>query len=290
MSERWGKLIALFSAACYGVAMPLARLAYDHGTNVLTIMTLRYFTLAVMLGVWLLAIGRSLSVARNTLATTAIIGLTFVGTAGGALAAIVYMPVSLAVLVFYTYPTITLLADCALERRRPRSLELTAVLLALGGLSLTLRASIGQLDPIGVGFALIASISAATALILTDRTLKRAGTRVVGFYSCAVAFAISGATLMATKSLLLPETGFGWGILAIVVAAFNLAVLTMFICIKSIGPSRAATIFCIEPVIGILTAILLLGERLTPQQWFGAGLVGIAILIAAKIHPEPKEL
>ena len=105
-----------------------------------------------------------------------------------------------------------------------------------------------------------------------------------------MAFAISGATLMATKSLLLPETGFGWGILAIVVAAFNLAVLTMFICIKSIGPSRAATIFCIEPVIGILTAILLLGERLTPQQWFGAGLVGIAILIAAKIHPEPKEL
>ena len=283
-------ILALVSAACYGVAMPLARLAYDHGTNVLTIMTLRYLTLAVMLGVWLLAIGKTLSAEPKTVASTAIIGVTFVGTAGGALAAILYMPVSLAVLVFYTYPTITLLAECALERRRPGGLELTAVLLALGGLTLTLRASLDNLDPAGVAFAMVASLSAATALILTDRALKKAGTRIVGFYSCAVAFVISAVGLIGAEALMLPDTGIGWILLLLVIAAFNLAVLTMFICIKSIGPSRAATIFCIEPVVGILTAIVLLGERLSTQQWLGAGLVGVAIVIAAKIHPEPKEL
>jgi drug/metabolite transporter (DMT)-like permease len=289
MSTGWGKTMALVSAACYGVAMPLARLAYDHGTNALTIMTLRYLFLALVLWVWLVVAGKSLAMAPRTLAACVMIGATFVGTAGGALAAIHYMPVSLAVLVFYTYPTITLLAECALERRWPRRLEVLAVALALVGLGLTLQASLDDLDFTGVGFALIASFSAASALILSSHTLKKAGSRLIGFYACAVAFAISGLAMMGNDALSIPETPAGLSILAVVIGAFSLAVVTMFASVQRIGASRSATIFCFEPVVGIFTAILLLGEHLAPVQWLGASLVGIAILIATKRQPETKE-
>ena len=193
MSERRGKMMALFSAACYGVAMPLARMAYDHGTNALTIMTLRYLSLALILAAWLLVGGHSLKVPPRILVVCLVIGVTFVGTAGGALAAIVYMPVSLAVLVFYTYPTLTLVAECVVERRAPHRLEIATVLLALVGLGLTLQASLGAFDLIGVELALLASVSAAIALILTSRTLKKIGARLIGFYACAVASSISAA-------------------------------------------------------------------------------------------------
>ena len=73
------------------------------------------------------------------------------------------------------------------------------------------------------------------------------------------------------------------------IGAFSLAVVTMFASVQRIGASRSATIFCFEPVVGIFTAILLLGERLEPVQWLGASLVGIAILIATKTQPETKE-
>lgn len=282
--------MALFSAACYGVAMPLARMAYDHGTNALTIMTLRYLSLALILAAWLLIGGRSLKVPARTLAVCLVIGVTFVGTAGGALASIVYMPVSLAVLVFYTYPTLTLLAECVLERRAPHRIEIAAVLLALLGLALTLQASLGAFHLIGVELALVASVSAAVALILTSRTLKKIGARLIGLYACAVASGISAAIMLSWERFSLPHTGIGILLLTLVIAAFNLAVLTMFASLKSVGASRAATIFCIEPVVGVLTAIVLLGEHLVLQQWLGAGLVGVAILIASRLQPEAKEL
>lgn len=290
MRTGWGKIIALVSAACFGVAMPLAKIAFGHGTNALTLMTLRYFVLAVVLGVWLLASGNSFAMAPRTLAASVAIGVTFVGTAGGALAAIVYMPVSLAVLVFYTYPTITLLAECALERRRPHRVEVLAVALALVGLLLTLQASLDDLNFTGVGFALIASFSAASALIISGHTLQRAGMRLVGFYSCAVAFAICGVITSGLDAMSIPDTRIGLWLLAVVIVAFSVAVVTMFASLQRIGPSRAATLFCFEPVVGIFTAILLLGERLEPQQWLGAALVGVAILIATKRQPDTKEL
>lgn len=282
--------MALVSAACYGVAMPLARLAYDHGTNALTILTVRYLTLALLLAAWLMAGGSSLLAPRGTRFVCVVIGIAFVGTAGGALASIVHMPVSLAVLVFYTYPTLTLLAECAVERRPPRGVELTAIGLALVGLGLTLQAGLGAIDAVGVGFALLASASAATALILTSRTLATIGARLIGFQACAVASVISAAILVGKDGWAMPNTGLGGLLLVLVIVAFNAAVLTMFVSLKGIGASRAATIFTIEPVVGVVTAIVLLGEHLVAQQWFGAALVGVAIVIASRHQPETEEL
>ena len=282
--------MAVFSAACYGVAMPLSRLAYDHGTNALTIMTIRYLVLALVLGIWLLAYGKSLHLPWKLATACAIIGLTFVGTAGGTLGAIVYMPVSLAVLVFYTYPILTVITECVLEARWPHALEILALLLVVIGLSLTLQADIANLHVKGIALALVASFSAAAAIILSSRVLRVAGTRLVGFYSSAVAFVVSAVVMVRFDALSIPDSRFGLSLLGVIIATFSLAILFMFASIKSIGASRSATLFCFEPVIGILFAIFLLGERLLPIQWVGAALVGVAILTATKLQSQTKEL
>ena len=59
-----------------------------------------------------------------------------------------------------------------------------------------------------------------------------------------------------------------------------------------IGPSRAAILMTIEPLVGVTIAALLLGERPTPIQVVG----GVAVLAAAiilqvvpsKVPPEPE--
>ena len=290
MKFSFGSAMAIFSAVCYGVAMPLSRLSYDHGANALTIMTLRYLVLALALGIWLLASGRTLGLPWRPAAACAIIGLTFVGSAGGTLGAILYMPVSLAVLVFYTYPILTVVTECILEARWPHALEILALLLVVIGLSLTLQVDIANLHIKGIALALIASFSAAAAMILSSRTLRFAGTRLVGFYSATVAFVISAFVMVRFDALSLPDSRFGLSLLGVIIATFSLAILAMFASLKSIGASRSATLFCFEPVVGILFAILLLGERLLPIQWVGAALVGVAILTATKIQSHTKEL
>jgi len=45
---------------------------------------------------------------------------------------------------------------------------------------------------------------------------------------------------------------------------------------------RSATLLCLEPVTAIFVAVLVLGEQLKAGQWLGAGLVGVAMLIASR--------
>jgi drug/metabolite transporter (DMT)-like permease len=56
----------------------------------------------------------------------------------------------------------------------------------------------------------------------------------------------------------------------------------MFVGVKLIGPVRAATLLCLEPVTAIFVAVLVLGEQLKAGQWLGASLVAIAMLIAGR--------
>ena len=55
--------MAVLSAVCYGAALPLSRLAYDYGTNALTILTLRYLAIILLLGMWLRVTGTTFHMA-----------------------------------------------------------------------------------------------------------------------------------------------------------------------------------------------------------------------------------
>jgi len=78
------------------------------------------------------------------------IGLVYFLGTGCYLSSILYLPVSLAVLVFYTYPLMTVVFESALDRRLPRLLDVVAFLVAFGGLALALQVSFAGLDPRGI--------------------------------------------------------------------------------------------------------------------------------------------
>jgi drug/metabolite transporter (DMT)-like permease len=53
-----------------------------------------------------------------------------------------------------------------------------------------------------------------------------------------------------------------------------------------VGPSRAAVFGYIQSFLGVLFAVALLGERVTPIQIVG-GLVVIASVVLSRAHAEP---
>ncbi len=75
--------MAVLSAVCYGAALPLSRLAYDHGSNALTILTLRYLAIALLLGIWLRVTGSSFQMAPRLILASAVVGVCFVAVSGG---------------------------------------------------------------------------------------------------------------------------------------------------------------------------------------------------------------
>jgi drug/metabolite transporter (DMT)-like permease len=274
--------MAVLSAVCYGAALPLSRLAYDHGSNALTILTLRYLAIVVLLGVWLRITGTSIRMAPRLILASAVVGVCFVAVSGGTLASVTFIPVNLTVVVFYTYPMMTLLAVSAVERRRPSGAELLAVILALIGVSLAMQVGFQSLNVAGVGFALLAAIGVTGSFTVASRILPQVGTTRMTWYACSVAFLGGAAMTLGFDALAVPNTAFGIALIAVVVAIFATAVLSMFVAVRLIGPVRLATFLCLEPVTAIFVAVLALAEHLKGGQWLGVALVGIALLIAGR--------
>ena len=274
--------MAVLSAVCYGAALPLSRLAYDHGSNPLTILTLRFFAIAVIMSVWLYLTRTSLAVSTRGFLAGALVGVCFVTVSGGTLMSVNYIPVNLAVLVFYTYPMVTLLIVSAMERRRPGGAELAAVTLAFVGVGLAMQVSFEKLNGIGIAFAALAAAGATTTFIAAARALPELGTRLMSWYACGVAFVGGAALTLAFNAVALPDTAFGVALIGGIIAIFTVAVLSMFVAVRNVGPVRASTLLCLEPVTAIFVAVLVLGERLEAGQWAGAALVAAAMLIAGR--------
>ncbi|GMQ75553.1 MAG: DMT family transporter [Gammaproteobacteria bacterium] len=274
--------MAVLSAVSYGASLPLSRLAYDYGSNPLTILTLRFLAIALIVGLWLRVTGASFAVSSRGLLASAVVGVFFVSVSGGTLVSVSYIPVNLTVLIFYTYPMMTLLMVCAMERRRPRVAELAAVSLALLGVALAMQVSFEYLNAVGVAFAFLAAVGAATTFIVAARALPKVGPTLMSWYASSVAFAGGAALTLGLDAVAIPDTAFGIGLIAVILAIFATAVVAMFVSVKLIGPVRSATLLCLEPVTAIFVAVLVLGEQLKAGQWLGAALVGIAMLIASR--------
>ena len=274
--------MSVTSALGYGAALPLSRLAYDHGCNALTILTLRYLAIALLMGLWLRVTRTPTRVSTRGLLSSALVGVCFVSVSGGTLLSVSYIPVNLTVLIFYTYPMMTLLVVSALERRRPGIADLAAVTLALVGVGVAMQVSFEHLNLVGIGFALLAAIGAAATFIVAARALPEVGAVLMSWYACSVAFLGGAALTLTTDVIALPDTAFGVGLVAVIIVIFSSAVVCMLLGVKLIGPVRSATLLCLEPITAIFVAVLVLGERLEPGQWLGVGLVGIAMLMASR--------
>jgi drug/metabolite transporter (DMT)-like permease len=55
-----------------------------------------------------------------------------------------------------------------------------------------------------------------------------------------------------------------------------------------VGPSRTAMVLGMEPIFGVATAAVVLGERLTLGGWVGAGLILGAVYLVIVKEPEPQ--
>ena len=278
--------MAALSAVCYGTALPLSRLAYDHGSNALTILTLRYLAIVLLLGLWIRVTGSSVRLAPRLIAASAVVGVCFIAVSGGTLASVKLIPVNLTVLVFYTYPVMILLIVCGMERRKPTVAELLAVSLAVLGVGLALGVSFEQLNAAGIGFALLAAAGVTGSFIIASRILHEVGTTRMTWYACSMAFLGGSAMTLGFDAVAIPDTAFGIALIAAILAIFAIAVLAMFVGVNLIGPVHAATFLCLEPVTAIFVAVLALGEHPKGGQWLGVALVGIAMLIASR-RPAP---
>ncbi len=208
-------------------------------------------------------------------------------------AAFLKTTIAIALICFYTFPAIVTLAAVPLYGERLSPIRIGALLLSTVGLAVVvlvplLGASGVVLDPVGVGLALIAAVFQAAFVLIAGRGFKpmpnlQVSTVVIGM--AAVVSIPLALVLGELDGLLRPLTEaapWPW-ILAGGLVGAAIPTTAFITGIGIIGPSRAAILMTIEPLVGVALAALLLNEQPTVIQLVGGAAVlgGAAILQVA---------
>jgi drug/metabolite transporter (DMT)-like permease len=148
-------------------------------------------------------------------------------------------------------------------------------------------AGTGALDPLGAALALSAAVVYSTYILVSDGIVGRIPPRVLTALVCtgaAFSLVLGSAALGQLHPGALTLEGWGWlGSLAIIstVGAISL----FFAGLKRVGPTTAAILATVEPLVTVLLAFAVFGERLGPLQLAGGGLVIAAVLVLQLRRP-----
>jgi len=275
-----GIALAVLCGCAYGIAPPLARLTYDAGADVWTVSTARFVAGVLAIGalVWLGRGLRRLPARANWGALG--LGLISTVTSLGYMGAIYFIPASLAVLIFYTFPLLVAVGARWTEGEPLTPIKLAGLSVAFVGLAVALGVTFDDLDRRGVALAALAAVGAAAHVLAVSRVARWTGgaTLPLNLRSMSVALGFNLLLLAWNGGPTWPAGEVGWVALGGTMAFFTVGVTSMYAAIARLGPVRASILLNLEPLVAILAAIVLLGERFGPHQILGAALVLGAVL------------
>ena len=278
-----GRLIGLLGATFFGITAPLTRLALDGGSNPITVVGFRFLICVLAMSAAIKLLGQGYTLPPRTRWRT--LGISLVWPLGplGYVSSIFFMPVSLAVLILYTYPLMVAAASPFMEGGKFGRARICAFLLAFTGLAIALGPTAHDLDWRGMVFALIAAIAVATTLMLGRPLVVKQGVFKFSLYMNAGSTLLITIIVLATGGVALPQTTTGWIGLAGATFFFTGGMLLMFTAIRTVGSAVVALLMNLEPMIAILAAAFILGERLTPVQLAGAMMVVGALCLSTRL-------
>jgi len=280
MTRLLGILFVALSAAAFGTLAIFGRYAYADGMDALTILFFRFsLSAGVMAILW---VARREGLPRGP-ALARLIGLGAVGYVGQAfsyLTALKYASSGLVALLLYLYPMFVVILSAVVLRERITRLKVLALGLALAGTALTVEPDGGQL--LGILLAISAAAIYSVYIIVGTQVMKQ----VSAVQSSTVIFASAGVSsglLMLINGPHLPATGAGWAATgSIVVLATVLPVVAFLSGLERIGPTNAAMLSTLEPVVTVLLSALLFAELPKPITLLGGGLILAAVILLTR--------
>lgn len=291
---RWlGVLLLLAIAVTFGSNHIAARVAFDHGANVVTAVAARSTGTALILLALLLANRVPFALPRATLGRGVAIGVMLAVQSYCLYSAVALIPVALALLAFNTFPLMLSLISWAAGAERPSRRAMLAMPIALAGLALALDvAGISAGRPIdfagrwheiarGVGFALTAAISFAGVMFLTTRWLADVDGRMRSLLMMSTVAVAALATGTFAQSFALPADATGWLGLALLSVFYGTAITALFIVLPHLGAVNNAPLLNFEPIAVLFLAWPILGQTVAPLQIVGALIVVGAISMLA---------
>jgi len=276
----------LTCALVYGLAVVLARFAFEDGSNAATVVSVRCAFAALAIGIALAIGGERRHTSGRERALLLGLGVFFALGVFSFYKAIEILRVPLAILTFYVNPLIIGVLGALVGFERPSGRILLFALLSLAGLALATGASPEAVDAAGIAYALLAAALTAGVLVVSTHRLSHANAQSRTLWMMTSTSVAVAAGTLAGDALMWPKSALGLGAVAGVCVLYAIGLVALFTSATRIGPLRTGLAMNLEPIVAIGGSWLLLGQGLTPLQLAGGVLV-IAGVIGAQMSKRP---
>jgi drug/metabolite transporter (DMT)-like permease len=285
----FGIVLTILVAVSFAVNSTLAAIAYEHGANPLSALTLRTAAAAVAVFIILRLWRVPVDLSPRARLTAIGLGGFLAAYSYGVLGAIEHMPVALVVLTFYLYPMLTGFGVW-LTGQEPITTKLViALLAAFAGLALALDVFGQTVSFTGIAMAAGAAIVITVMILIMNPMVKGKDSRPVSLYMLSSGACVFLIIDMIAGEFALPQTLAGGLAFAGVGAFYSFSIIGIFVAISKIGAVRVSLLMNFEPLTSVILGVLLLDQILSTVQFLGAAIVIAAITFAAFTKGGMKE-
>ncbi|WP_210493111.1 DMT family transporter [Microvirga antarctica] len=273
-----GLLLALASASLYGLNIVYAGAASLAGVPGPALVVYRVLLMLVLISAASVVAKSRMKVAEGERGIVLVLGLSTAAVGLCYLSSVAFIPVTVAAVLFYAYPSLIVLASPLVEGTPLTARLLGVVALALLGVVMVVGPAFDHLDWRGLALALAAAAATATQFFAAARCRK---TPIVAkvFWVHLIVLPTALAVGMLTDSLVSPRMlAFAPLAVAMTIGGYLLGFLLQVAALGRLSAATAGIAYCIEPVVSAVASTLVLAETLTPVQILGGSLVLCAIV------------
>ena len=273
-----GYILGAVAAATYGMNPLFALPLYKAGMNPDSVLFFRYLFAIPVLGMMIVARGRSFKLKRKEVLPLIIMGLLVALSSLALFQSYNYMDVGIASTLLFVYPILVALIMWIAFKEKLTLPTVLCILLALGGIGLLYKSGDGStLNLTGM----ISALSYAIYIVgVNQSTLKNLATLSLTFYVLLFGLVLFLVRVDFGQSLRVAETWYLWGNL-IALAIFPTAI--SFLCttqaIQYIGSTPTAILGALEPLTAVFFGVVVFGESLTLRLSCGMLMIILAVTL-----------
>ena len=277
-----GYILGAVAAATYGMNPLFALPLYKAGMNPDSVLFFRYLFAIPVLGMMIVARGRSFKLKRKEVLPLIIMGLLVALSSMALFQSYNYMDVGIASTLLFVYPILVALIMWIAFKEKLTLPTVLCILLALGGIGLLYKSGDGStLNLTGIILVMISALSYAIYIVgVNQSTLKNLATLSLTFYVLLFGLVLFLVRVDFGQSLRVAETWYLWGNL-IALAIFPTAI--SFLCttqaIQYIGSTPTAILGALEPLTAVFFGVVVFGESLTLRLSCGMLMIILAVTL-----------
>ncbi len=288
-NQKIGITAALSSALFLGIVPIFGKVAITSGISPLTVIAIRT-SLAALLMLLAMAVWMRPYFYIYPVGLVGCLLAGFINGIGSVLyySALSRLDASVGHILYSFYPLFVALW-LLLDRQSITKLTLLRLVLSVPAVILLLQTSHGSIDLLGAVMMIASAILYALHLLINQRILYEAPAPTVTLYTLlgmAATVILASSFTIGTQP---PSPMAAWWAVYLMAAITFFSRFTLFLGVKHLGGLQTALLGLSEIFITILLSAIWLGERLSPAQWVGAGLLAVSLLLIGVDRSPPHK-